>query len=137
MAMIPDSHKDLLQQAQAAVLGTMMPDGTPQNTVMWFEYDSDNDVILISTTKGRRKYKNLVENPKVSVMFVDPTNIYRYMEVRGTVEITEEGAYDLIDRLAKRYRGVDSYYGGVQPAESKAKEERVILTITPTRVTHR
>lgn len=134
MATLPDSHKDLLQRPIATTMATMMPDGTPQNTVLWFQYDEANGTILISTTKGRRKYKNVVANPKVSLMFVDPENMYRYLEVRGTVEITEAGAYDLIDRLAKSYAGKDSYYGGVAPAEAKDKEERVILIITPTHV---
>lgn len=129
VAAIPASHKELLEQPIAVTMATQMPDGMPQTTVLWFDWDGEH--ILISTTKGRRKTKNIQDDPRVSLMFIDPQNMYRYLEVRGTVEIEEEGAYELIDRLANVYTGADEYYGGVAPAEAKAKEERVILKIVP------
>lgn len=129
MSTIPDSHKDLLERPIATTMATAMPDGSLQNTVLWFDWDGEK--IRVSTTKDRQKYKNLTANPNVSLMFVDPDNMYRYLEVRGTVEFAEEGAYDLIDQLAKAYVNKDSYYGGVAPAEAKAKEERIILNIVP------
>lgn len=133
MASIPESHHDLLNQPVALTLATTMPDNEmPQTTVLWFKWDGEN--ILMSTTKGRQKYQNLQANPKVSAMMIDPENMYRYLEVRGTITFQDEGAYDLIDELAKAYVGKDSYYGGVAPAEAKAKEDRVILVLTPEHV---
>lgn len=130
---IPESHHDLLDDPIAVTLVTVMPDGQPQATVVWSKREGNS--ILISATKGRRKTKNIETNPKVTVMAIDPTNMYRYLEVRGEVkEIVEEGAFELIDELAKLYTGADSYYGDVAPAESKAKEQRVILRVIPNRV---
>ena len=68
-------------------------------------------------------------------MAIDPQNPFRYLEVRGTVEeITEEGAINHINTLAKLYRGVDSYYGGVMPAAAQGQETRVLCKIKPTKV---
>ncbi|MEL6406511.1 MAG: PPOX class F420-dependent oxidoreductase [Chloroflexota bacterium] len=132
MSHIPESHHDLLDQPIAVTLGTTMPDNTPQTTVLWFKWDGEN--ILMSTTKGRQKFENLQNNPKVSAMMIDPDNMYRYLEVRGTITFRDEGAFELIDELAKMYTGKDKYYGNLAPAEARQKEERVVLVLTPERV---
>jgi hypothetical protein len=67
-------------------------------------------------------------------MAVDTANPYRYLEVRGSVEITQDGAMDLINQLAMLYMGQPKYYGGVAPADLEAQEERVICKILPRRV---
>ena len=138
MANIPESHQDLVENANPLILATTMPDNTPQTTVLWFRWDGEK--FQISTTAERQKTENIRDNPRVSVMIVDPENMYRYLEVRGTVDITHAGhddAYNLIDWLAKQYTGKDQYYGGVAPAENKYNETRVILNIKPEHVVAR
>ncbi|MBN1285033.1 MAG: PPOX class F420-dependent oxidoreductase [Anaerolineae bacterium] len=131
-AKIPDSHQDLLEGPVYAVVTTIMPDGQPQSSVVWASYDGE--YVLFNTARGRQKDKNLQNNPKVSLLAIDTNQPFRWIEVRGTVEMTEEGGLDHINQLAKLYAGVDKYYGGVAPAELKGKETRVVCKITPTRV---
>lgn len=130
---IPDKYMDLLTEPVVVSFATMMPDGQPQVTPVWVGWDGEH--VLVNTAKGRQKDENVRRNPKVNVMALDPENPYRYLEIRGQVEtVTEEGALDHIDQLAKEYQGADSYYGGVTPAELRDKETRVIIKITPTDV---
>lgn len=131
-AIVPESHHDLLNSAIHVVMGTIMPDNTPHSVVMWFKWDGEH--VLISTTKARKKTANLEHIAKTTLMFVDPESMYRYLEIRGDVEIIEEGGYELIDELAMKYRGVAAYYGGITSADRKAVEERIILKVTPYRV---
>lgn len=126
---IPQSHIDLLEQPVHATIATIMPNGQPQLSVVWCSYDGEH--ILVNTARGRQKDKNLQARPFATVLLIDPQNPYRYLEVRGTVEMTEEGALEHINYLAKRYRGVDSYYDN---PDSANKETRVICRITPTHV---
>lgn len=130
---IPNSHKDLLEKPVHVALTTVMPDGQPQSSVVWWDYDGEN--VLINTARGRQKDKNLSARPIATLLAVDPQNPYRYMEIRGQVtEATEEGAVEHISKLAKKYRGVDQYYGGVAPAERANIETRVIYKIKPMKV---
>ena len=108
MAAIPDQYKDLLQKKAFAHLGTLMKDGSPQVTPVWFDYDGTN--ILINSAKGRLKDKNMRKRPQVALSIADPENPYRYMQIRGkVVEITENGADAHIDSLAKKYLDQDKY----------------------------
>ena len=126
---IPASHADLFQKKALAHLATVMPDGSPQVTPVWVEYDGTH--VLINSARGRQKDRNLRANPAVALSLCDPDNPYRYLEVRGrVVEITEQGADAHIDRLAKKYLGVDSYPG------RSPQEVRVTYRIQPTHATH-
>ena len=108
MAAIPDQYKDLLQKKAFAHLGTLMKDGSPQVTPIWFGYDGTN--ILINSAKGRLKDKNMRKRPQVALSIADPENPYRYMQIRGKViEVTENGADAHIDSLAKKYLDQDKY----------------------------
>lgn len=103
---IPDNFKDLLSKKALADLATIMPDGNPQVTPLWFDYDGSH--IRINSAKGRQKDRNMRARPGVALAIVDPDNPYRYMQLRGTViEITEEGANAHIDELANTYLGTD------------------------------
>ena len=105
---IPEPFKDLFGKVAYANLATVMPDGSPQVTPVWFDYDGD--CLRINSAKGRVKDKNMRRNKKVAVSIQDPDNAYRYLAVRGNVEeITEEGADAHIDSLAKKYLGKDKY----------------------------
>ena len=132
-AIIPQSHRHLIDGSVFVTLVTLMPDGQPQASIVWC--NGDDTHVWVNSARGRQKDKNMRARPQVTVLAMDPENPYSYLEVRGeVVEVTEEGAVDHINALAKLYRGVDSYYGGVTPAELAQKETRVIYKIKPTRV---
>jgi PPOX class probable F420-dependent enzyme len=109
MTAIPEKYLDLLQQKKAfASLATLMPDGSPQVTPVWFDYK--DGVIRVNTAKGRVKARNMKEGASVALSIMDPDNAYRYIQVRGKVRrITENGADAHIDSLAKKYLGQDKY----------------------------
>jgi PPOX class probable F420-dependent enzyme len=106
--MLSESAVALLDKPrQFATVSTIEPDGRPQSSVVW--YFRDGDDLLISTVKGRRKHQNLVRDPRATVLVFDADNPYAYVEIRGHVEMTDEGGRDLIDRLAQAYTGADRY----------------------------
>ena len=126
MALMPDAFLDLLQQKKAfANLATIMPDGSPQVTPVWFDYV--DGIIRVNTAKGRVKARNMKEGSAVALAIMDPDNPYRYLQVRGRVRrIVEAGADRHIDALAKKYLGKDKY-PFAQPGEV-----RVMYEIEPT-----
>lgn len=127
MAAIPDQYKDLLEKKAFAHLGTLMKDGSPQVTPVWFDHDGTH--IRINSAKGRWKDKNMRNRPQVALSILDPDNPYRYMQIRGkVVDVTETGADAHIDSLAKKYLGQDKYPFR-QPGE-----ERVIYKVSVDRV---
>lgn len=128
MTTIPNEYLDLLQQKKAfADLATVMPDGSPQVTPVWFDYT--NGLIRVNSAKGRTKVRNMKEGARVALAIMDPDNPYRYMQVRGKVtRVTEEGASAHIDSLAKKYIGKDKY------PWSRPGEVRVTIEITPNAV---
>ncbi len=133
METIPQSHRDLLSGPYYAIFTTMAPDGMPENTIVWCSLDGD--IVLVNTAAGRRKDSNVRRNPKVALCVLDPEDAFRWIDIRGEVEeIVADPDYANISLHAKIYNGVDSYYGGVQPAEMAGTEERIILRIRPQRV---
>jgi PPOX class probable F420-dependent enzyme len=131
---IPSTHRDLLCQPVHGVLTTMMPDGTPQASIVWVDYDGE--YILINTTLERQKGRNLSRDPKATVLIIDPSDASRWVEVRGmVVEITHEGAEAHADKLTHRYLGRQHFYGDVYAVEQRLKETRVVVRIKPLKVT--
>ena len=127
MPAIPEKFADLFKKKALCQLATVMPDGSPQVTPVWCDYDGR--YVLFNTAEGRQKDKNLRRDPRVAIAIVDPDNPYRYLQVRGKVaEITKQGADQHIDKLAKKYLGVDKYPNR-QPGEV-----RVIYKIQPEKV---
>src|SRR5512141_768875 len=105
---IPEKYRDLFNKPAFANLATLMPDGRPQVTPVWCDFDGSH--VIVNSAKGRRKDLNMRAEPRVSLAIIDPDNPYRYLEVRGLVtEITEEGADAHINKMAKKYMGVDAY----------------------------
>lgn len=107
---IPAQYRDLLEDEKKAFghLGTLMADGSPHVTPMWFDYDGTH--VLINTAKGRLKDRNMSARSQVALEIHDPGNPYRYVQLRGEiVEITEDGADAHIDGLAKKYIDQDKY----------------------------
>jgi len=125
MAAIPAEFLDLLQKKVTfAHLATLMSDGSPQVTPVWFDYVGG--VIRVNTAKGRVKARNMDARPTVALSILDPDNAYRYIQIRGKVRRhTEEGGVAHIDSLAKKYIGKDKY------PWMREGEVRVIYEIEP------
>ena len=127
MADIPDAFRDLFTKPAFAHLVTLMPDGSPQVTPVWV--DLQDGTLVVNTAKGRLKDRNMRRDPRVALAVSDPTNPYRYIQIRGRVaDITEQGADAHIDRMAKKYLGADKY------PYRQAGEVRVMYKIRPERV---
>ncbi len=125
--MIPEKYADLFQKKAFASLATINADGSPQVTPVWCDWDGQH--LLVNTAKGRRKDRNMRREPRVSLAILDPDNPYRYLEVRGkVVEVTEQGADDHINRMAKKYLDVDQY------PYRQPGEVRVLYKVQPERV---
>ena len=132
-ATIPDSHCDLLLRAVHGVLTTLMPDGQPQSSIVWVDYDGRH--LLINTTLERQKGRNMRRNPKVTLLVIDPHNSSRWIEVRGrVVEISQQRAETHADKLTRRYTGKQHFYGDIYPVAQKQKDTRVIVKIEPIKV---
>jgi PPOX class probable F420-dependent enzyme len=131
---IPDSHRDLLTGSAHGVLTTLMPDGQPQSSIVWVDYDGT--YLLINTTLERRKGRNMRANPRVTLLVIDPKNNSRWIEIRGCmVDMTENGAEVHADKLTQRYTGKHQFYRDIYPPEQRLKETRVIVKIQPLKVT--
>ncbi len=131
---IPITHRDLLDKPIHGVLSTIMPDGQPQSSIVWTDFDGT--FIYINTTLERQKGRNMCSNPKVALLVIDPHNDSRWIEIRGNVmEISQDGAEDHANKLTQRYTGKQRFYGDIYPVEQKQKETRVIFKIEPARVT--
>jgi PPOX class probable F420-dependent enzyme len=125
---IPEKYADLFQKRAFANLATLMPDGRPQVTPVWVDYDGE--YVIFNSAKGRQKDRNVRRDPRVALTISDPENPYRYLEIRGRVEeITEQGAALHIDKMAKKYLGVDKY------PYAQAGEVRVMYKVKPEHTT--
>ncbi|HEV3192496.1 MAG TPA: PPOX class F420-dependent oxidoreductase [Polyangiaceae bacterium] len=122
---IPEKFLPVLQQKKAfAQLATLMPDGSPQVTPVWFQYKDGK--FIVNTARGRIKDRNMSKDPRVALDIVDPDNAYSHLSVRGKViRKTEQGADENIDALAKKYLDKDKY------PNRRPGEVRVIYEIEP------
>jgi PPOX class probable F420-dependent enzyme len=122
--MLSEAARKLLNPPVFAVLTTVNEDGSPQASVVWLR--TDGDELVFSTIRGRRKTRNMEREPRVSVCAYDPEDPYRYVEVRGTVALTEDGADGLIDEMSRAYEG--------KPWPHRPHEVRVVARVTPAKV---
>jgi PPOX class probable F420-dependent enzyme len=124
---IPHEFLDLFEKRSYAHLATIMPNGNPQVTPVWIDYDGE--FILVNSARGRQKDRNMLRNPAVALSIQDPDDPYRYVQVRGhVVEITTEGGDEHINKMMKKYTGKDHY------PWKKPGEVRVIYKIAPEKV---
>lgn len=127
-AVIPEKFLDLFRKPAFATLATLMPDGRPQVSPVWCDFDGT--YVRFNSARGRQKDRNLRRDPRVSLCLTDPDNPYRYLEVRGRIsEITEEGADAHIDDLTQKYLRLDKY------PYRQPGEVRVIFKIQPEHTT--
>lgn len=131
MKLVPEAFRDLVSDdvRAFAFLATIMEDGTPQVTPVWFNLEGE--YILVNSAKGRVKDKNMRARPQVAMVIMDLSDPYRYIQIRGrVVEITETGADQHIDALSKKYTGREKYSSPNQDPD----EIRVTYKIHPDRV---
>jgi PPOX class probable F420-dependent enzyme len=104
---IPASHLDLLTRPICGVLTTIGSDGQPHSSLVWV--DADGTCARVNTTLERQKGRNLVANPKVSLLVVDPDNTARYLQLRGDAELVTDGALEHLDKLTRKYTRHPAY----------------------------
>lgn len=119
---LPENYADLLERPLFAHLATVRPDGSPQSSVMWFEWTGDR--IRMTHTKNRQKFANLANEPRVAISIADPDDQYRFIEVRGRLEAVEDD-----DEVASFYKSLQKRYG--MDYEIPDADVRVIFTIKP------
>lgn len=129
---IPLSHRDLVERPLVARLTTSMPDGYPQTHPVWFTWEEP--CICINTMRGFRKERDMRADPRLAVLVLDSDRSTHWLEIQGTVRLTEEGAETHLNRLAWLYTGTDRYFGQVVPAEPRDREMPVKGKITPLRI---
>lgn len=124
---LTEAQKKLLEGKNFVSIATINKDGSPQVSPVWADFDGT--YVVLNSEEKRRKVRNLKRDPRVSVSVYDQENPYSYVEVRGrVVEITPEGAFAHIDKLAKKYIGQDKY------PWNKPEDVRVIIRIEPEHV---
>jgi PPOX class probable F420-dependent enzyme len=131
MSKLTDSARKMLEGKNFVYIATVNPDGTPQVTPTWV--DTDGNFVLINTAIGRVKHRNVKKNPHVALAITDQANPYNLILIKGKVvdQVTGRVADDHIDKMAKKYQGLDKY-----PHRSQG-EKRVLLKIEPVRVISR
>lgn len=118
---IPASYTDILDAKCFAHVATIRPDGMISNHPVCLIWDEKN--IRFSTTKTRKKYRNLAANDLVALSIPDPTNIWRYVEVRGHATLADDTDRSFIDSIARKYMEQDRY-----PFD-RPGDERVTVTV--------
>ncbi len=130
---IPSAFLDLVNGPRVAALTTLMPDGKPQTTVVWCDYDGE--CACVNTTLERQKGRNLAADPRVTLLLVDPDDTGRYLELRGEGELVREGALAHLDALTRKYTRHPQFYGYVYPEAQAARETRVICRLHVRKIT--
>lgn len=124
---VPDSHRPLLD-AEVATLATVGPDGRPQLSAVWFLADEgDPGTVRLSLNRTRQKTRNLEARPACSLLILDLDNPYRYLELRGDVEVEPDPDGALAGRVGEKYHADLRQH-------DRPGEERVAVTLRPIRV---
>ena len=124
--MFPESFRELLESPGVCVISTIEPDGTPQSSAAWYLLGDDGKLRL-SLNSTRRKLRNLQRNPGLSVLFVDPQNPNRTLELRGSARLELDEDLSFRDKVGAKYGADLSVHDG-------PTDKRYIVTIEPTRV---
>ncbi|RMI38912.1 PPOX class F420-dependent oxidoreductase [Streptomyces triticirhizae] len=130
---LSDELKRYLDETKVfATVATLLPDGSPHLTVVWIKRDGED--LLYSTTASRQQARNIDRDPRVTVMVNPADNPYTYAAIRGTATLAPDESRELIDGLSRKYTGQS--YADFNPAADQ-EEQRLVVRITPTRVTGR
>ncbi len=125
-ATIPESHYDIARGSHYAQVAILMPNGSLANNTVAYVWDGE--FVRFSTLKSRQKYKSFVHDPRVALCISDSKNPWRYLEIRGTVELQEDTDRCFINSIAKKYMNQDVY-----PFD-QPEDERVTCTVRASRV---
>ena len=120
---------EILQGPYTGVLTTLFADGSPQSTPLWFLLDGDD--ILFSTTAGKQKLRNIARDPRATFAVYNPTNDMSYVEVRGTIVVTDDPTANTRDRIVQKHGYADG------SAFDAPGTQRLTLRLTPTKITGR
>jgi PPOX class probable F420-dependent enzyme len=126
MAALTDKQVEFLENPYVGIVTTLREDGSPHSTVVWV--DVEDGIPTFNTAMGRKKPANLENDPRASLLVIDPQDAYKWVAVDGKAELTTEGADPQIDKLAKKYLDKDEY-----PFRQEG-EQRVTVRITPEHV---
>jgi PPOX class probable F420-dependent enzyme len=122
MTGLPGRAQELIDGPNFATVVTIQPDGAPQASVVWVKRDGDD--VLYSTVKHRRKYLNLLADPRTSLVIYEAANPYEYLEIRGSSTISDDPEGSLIEELALKYTG--------EAFQDAPGNQRVIVRVSPT-----
>ena len=126
-AVLTDDLRDWLTgKLRFPVLAVLAPDGSPNQSVMWFDLDPDHsDTILMNTKVGRAKERYLRRDPRVSLCFEDQLT---WVALQGRVELDEDRERSLGDivALAQRYGETGEAFAGQQRVTIRMRVEKVI-----------
>ncbi|MEU1737153.1 TIGR03618 family F420-dependent PPOX class oxidoreductase [Streptosporangium sp. NPDC020145] len=128
MGKLNDDAKALLSQPIHGWVTTLRPDGSLHSTVVWVDVDGDD--VIFNTAVGRAKERHLRDNPQVSVSVLDPKDAFHLVSVSGVAEFELDGADEVIDGLANKYLGVETY------PYRQPGEQRVTVRIRPEQVVY-
>jgi PPOX class probable F420-dependent enzyme len=126
-AVVPAAYHDLLAAPALAHVATIGPDGAPQSTPVWFDWDGAR--LLLALAPDRQKMRNLRRDPRLAVSIVDPADPTRYLEIRGRATFESDPDRSVLARLVRKYTGSDDL--------SWVEGERTIVAVEPTRATYR
>jgi PPOX class probable F420-dependent enzyme len=127
MRQLKEQQKKFLEDnPYVGIVTTLRGDGSPHSTVVWVDVEDGKP--SFNTATGRAKPAHLEHDPRASLLVVDPNDAYRWVAVSGHASVTEEGADDQIDKLAKKYIGKDKY------PWRKPTEQRLKVLIEPEKV---
>jgi len=129
MSSVNPKFVEILQGPYTGVLTTLFADGSPQSTPLWFLLDGDD--ILFSTTAGKQKLRNIARDPRATFAVYNPTNDMSYVEVRGTIVVTDDPTANTRDRIVQKHGYADG------SAFDAPGTQRLTLRLTPTKITGR
>jgi PPOX class probable F420-dependent enzyme len=124
MTSLPERARELIDGKNFATVATIQPDGAPQASVVWVK--REDNYVLYSTVRHRRKYRNLVADPRTSLVIYEAADPYEYLEIRGTSVITDDPEGALIEELSRKYTG--------EAFQDAPGNQRVIVRVIPTHV---
>ena len=126
MAKLTEQQRKFLEQPFVGEVTTLRGDGSPHTTVVWV--DTDTDVVMFNTAVGRAKERHLRQDPRASLIVVDPENAFKWVSISGKADLTTDGADAQIDKLAKKYLGQDEY------PWRNPEEQQITVRISPDHV---
>lgn len=104
---LPENIQQILTQKAYGHVVTRNPDGSPQASMVWM--DVEGNEVLFNTAEGRIKPRNLRRDPSILISVQNPINPQGNVIFHGTATVTDEGAEEHIDMLARRFLGLDNY----------------------------